>query len=300
MHPLQHPAVIREVERTASTHLGFPWHATGFTNLDDLASHPCGLFSGTALTVFAKLGDHDHFTAELQGLSLLRPSVRVPTPVATGIAQTDSGTLLLLEAEAAQEARTDDHWRSIGTTLATLHDVQAEHFGNTFDGFFGPLPQDNRPVTTNTWPDFYAERRLTPRLRSAVDSGHLPPDLAKKIEALIHRLPTLCGPEPTPSLLHGDAQQNNWLTTPTGAVLIDTAPYFGHPEIDLALLDYFEPVPAAAFEAYKEIRPIDPGFAERRELWRLYGYLAVVTVDGDSAFGRPFLAKVAEAIDAYR
>jgi fructosamine-3-kinase len=34
-----------------------------------------------------------------------------------------------------------------------------------------------------------------------------------------------------------------FVTTDTGAVVADVAPYFGHPEIDLALVDYFHPVP---------------------------------------------------------
>jgi len=50
------------------------------------------------------------------------------------------------------------------------------------------------------------------------------------------RLPDLAGPEPRPALLHGDAQQNNFVSTAAGAVVIDAAPYFGHPEADLALV----------------------------------------------------------------
>jgi fructosamine-3-kinase len=83
-------------------------------------------------------------------------------------------------------------------------------------------------------------------------------------------------------------------------VVIDPAPYFGHPEIDLALLDYFHPVPAEVFDAYREITPIDSGLAQRRELWRVFAYLAVVTVDGDKSFGRRFLARLADAVHAYR
>jgi fructosamine-3-kinase len=78
------------------------------------------------------------------------------------------------------------------------------------------------------------------------------------------------------------------------------SPYYGHPEIDLALLDYFAPVPPIVFDAYRSVTPIDPGFAARRELWRLHGYLAVVTVDGGSAFGRPFLGRIADVISRYR
>ena len=130
-----------------------------------------------------------------------------------------------------------------------------------FNGFFGPLRQDNNPVTSNRWVDFYTERRVVPFLRSAVDSGHLPMDLAADVERLVQRLPSVCGPEPQPTLLHGDAQQNNFVTTDTGAVVADVAPHFGHPEIDLALVDYFHPVPDDVFDAYRDIHSIEAGFA---------------------------------------
>jgi fructosamine-3-kinase len=113
-------------------------------------------------------------------------------------------------------------------------------------------------------------------------------------------LPTLCGPEPRPSLLHGDAQQNNFISTPAGAVAVDAAPYYGHPEIDLALLDFFQPVPDDVFDAYRDITPIDPRFEQRRELWRVFGYLAVVTVEGQTSFGHRFLARLTDAVHCYR
>ena len=86
----------------------------------------------------------------------------------------------------------------------------------------------------------------------------------------------------------------------------DLAPYFGHPELDLALLGYFDPVPQHVFDGYAELRPIDDGFPERRELWRLFAYLAVVSVKGegeaggDTPFGRRFLARLDRAVTSYR
>ena len=64
------------------------------------------------------------------------------------------------------------------------------------------------------------------------------------VHRIAERLPDLCGPEPRPALLHGDAQQHNFISTPAGAVVIDACPYFGHPEADLAQLGFFQPVPA--------------------------------------------------------
>jgi fructosamine-3-kinase len=310
VHPLERRPVVAAVEHAASAHLGRVWAASGFTDLSDRACHPAGIFHGSPLSVFVKF-DPDiaagsvAFTAEMRGLQLLRDRSGVMTPpaVGPGVVEVDGGVVLLLEAipEVAPDRRTPAQWRSIGRALASLHQVRETRFGLGFDGFFGPLPQDNRPVPSNSWADFYRQRRLLPCLRYGVGSGHLPAELATGVARLADRLPELCGPEPMPVLLHGDAQQNNFLTSATlGTVLLDACPYFGHPEIDLALLDYFEPVPPEVFEAYREVSPIDPGFPERRELWRLYGYLAVIAVSGSTEFGRPFLGRIADAVARYR
>lgn len=311
-HPLLQPEVVRTVERAGSDRLGRPWTSTGFTNLNERASHPCGVFRGEPFSVFAKL-DHtatgaEQFRCELRGLELLGrlSEVRTTGPVGAGVVDSAAGTLLLLDAidELPAERRTTEDWRGVGRALATLHQVHADRFGldlgpDSFDGFFGPLRQDNRPVESNRWVDFYAERRVLPWLRSAVDSGCLPMASASGVERLVERFPVLLGSEPRPTLVHGDAQQNNLLTTANDVVLVDPAPYFGHPELDLALVDYFAPVPDAVFDGYRDVTPIDPGFEERRELCRLFGYLAVLTVDGRSPFGRPFVERVAKVVETY-
>ncbi len=81
--------------------------------------------------------------------------------------------------------------------------------------------------------------------------------------------------------------------------MIDAAPYFGHPEFDPALLDFFEPVPADVLDAYREIAPIDPGFPERKQLWRLPSYLAIITVDGRQPEGLAAIENLANAISTY-
>ncbi len=287
------------MEAAVSRHLGARWRSTGFTDLGDRASHACGIFHGEPISVFAKLNAGGETPAELRGLDLLRRhAVAVPQTIAA--VRLAGGTLLLQEAipEVPAEQRATEHWQSIGRELAKLHRVHGDHFGLAeFDGYFGPLPQDNTPA--EDWPSFYGGRRLSPLLRRAVDSGHLDRDLSHGVERVIERLPRLCGPSPRPTLLHGDAQQNNFLTGKDRAYLLDVAPYYGHPEIDLALLDYFAPVPPEVFDAYREVMPIDDTFGERRELWRLFGYLAVVTVDGDSPFGRPFAGRIAAAVKRY-
>jgi len=328
-HPLLSAGVVRAVERAASVHRGRPWTSTGFTALDARAAHPAGIFEGTPFSVFAKLGagsdGHAQFTAELRGLDLIRrrSAARTPVPVGSGALVIAGDSLLLTEAlaerPAAERSRAD--YEAIGQALAALHAVRDAQFGLTgsaesdgngqndgnegsersarIEGFFGPFPQDNRPVPGGTWADFYAERRLAPSVRRAAAAGQLPAELAAGIDRIIARLPALAGPEPQPALLHGDAQQNNFISTDDGAVVIDACPYFGNPELDLALLGYFEPVPAAVFDAYRDVCTVDRDFGARIELWRLFAYLAVITGAAESPVGRDFLGRVARAVARY-
>jgi fructosamine-3-kinase len=313
-HPLLDPGIVRAVERAVAAHLGRPWAYAGFTDLNHRGSHPCGIFTGTPLSVFAKLDGspsaRDQFTAELRGLGLIRArtAVATPAPVAGGIVAVGPGTLLLYEAlpergapsGQAADSRSPGDYAAIGQALAALHRVRGEEFGLAeFDGFFGPLPQDNRPMGPGRWADFYAQRRVLPMLRLAVDSGYLPAELARGTERVVARLPALCGPEPAPALLHGDAQQNNFISTADGAAVIDVAPYFGHPEADLALVECYDPAGPELLRAYAELAPLDPGFAGRRELWRMPVYLAAITVVGETPFGRSFLPRLAAAVRDY-
>jgi protein-ribulosamine 3-kinase len=199
----------------------------------------------------------------------------IPMPI--GVIPLAKGPLFVMEALNAIE-RDQRQWRQIGRTLARIHRIKSDHCGFHMNNYFGPLGQDNTQV--RDWPTFYGEYRLRPRLRMAVDSGHLPSSLATQVEIIIERMPELCGPEVTPTLLHGDAQQSNFVSTLEGAYVIDPAIHYGNPELDLAYVDYFQPVPKDVLDAYQEEMPIDPGFAKRRSLWRISGYLAAVAVEG--------------------
>ena len=82
------------------------------------------------------------------------------------------------------------------------------------------------------------------------------------------------------------AHQNNFLSTAKGPVLIDPAVYYGHSEMDLAYVDFFAPVSDEFVQGYQEITPLDPGFSERRDFWRIPAWLAMVEVDGPQHVAR--------------
>ncbi len=284
------------VEQVVTRYLGRSWQVQNIMDFADFASHPALVLSDGSFSVFAKFSDAanglEQFQIELAGLRLLakHAGVLIPTPI--DLITVDGGCIMLLEAVQAVE-KTPDRWRDFGRTLARIHQVKGPEFGLETPGYFGPLYQDN--TLMSDWPTFYAERRLRPWLRTAVDAGAVSLDTMRQVEKLITRLPDLCGPEIRPTLLHGDAQQNNFISTEKGTVVIDPAVYYGHPEIDLALIDYFQPVPDDVFSGYNEVATISPDFLERRELWRISAYLAVLTVSRYESF----LEKLTAAVQKY-
>ncbi len=283
------------IEATVAMFLRRAWQIKLTTGKTDEASHPAAVLSDGNYAVFVKLGEgelaEDQFTQEAAGLRLLTERSGVLTPAVIGIVQVEDGALLILEA-VQLVPREPMQWRQIGHALAQLHSVKGEHFGLETHCYWGSFYQDNRPLAN--WPDFVWQRRIEPWLRAAVDSTKLPSELAKQVERIEQRLPALCGPPVQPTLLHGDAHQNNFLSTARGPLLIDPSVYYGHPEIDLAYVDFFSPVPDELLAGYQEITPIEPGFAQRKALWLLHAWLAMIAV------GEPgYVETVATALRRY-
>jgi fructosamine-3-kinase len=245
------------------------------------ASHPAAVLSDGLYAVFVKLREgaagRDQLEQELAGLATLSERAGVLTPLPLGTEEVQGGTLAITGAveTVRREAR---HWRQMGRALATIHRVKSDRFGYPTHGYWGDLYQDNSQL--DDWAEFFWRRRVEPRLHAAIGSGHLPERVGAQVESLRSRLAGLCGPAVAPALLHGDAHQNNFLSTARGPFVIDPAVYYGHPEVDLAAVDFFSPVPHDFFRGYAEIAPIDPRFSRRRDLWRLPAWLAMVEVEG--------------------
>ena len=266
-----------QIESSVSDYLGRRWGITEIQDLAEKASHPSAILSDGCFRVFAKLGSgaraEAQFRCEVLGLSAMAQLADVLTPSVIDCFAIHKGSVLVLEAVSIVDRGVED-WREIGYSLAQLHAVKGAQFGFEHDGYWGNFRQNNRPL--DDWHVFFWQRWIEPRIACSVDSGHLPIHLAKDVERLFQRVETLCGQHVQPSLLHGDAHQNNILSTPRGAVIIDPNIHYGHPELDLAFVDYFQPVSDNLFRAYEERLPISDGFLERRNLWRLPFYLAMV------------------------
>ncbi|WP_246281908.1 fructosamine kinase family protein [Fodinicola acaciae] len=205
------------------------------------------------------------FEAEAAGLRWLAAADAVPVPEVIGYAD----DLLVLEW-IAPGAPTADGMAEFGRRLARLHAAGADGFGAPWPGFVGSLPVSNEPAPD--WPAFYAERRVRPTLRLAVDHGRISPSDAAAVDQLLDRLDTVAGPAEPPARVHGDLWSGNVHCGHDGvAYLIDPAAHGGHRETDLAMLALFGlPHLETVLSAYAQERPLADGWRERVALHQVH------------------------------
>ncbi|MGW0882440.1 fructosamine kinase family protein [Streptomyces sp. NPDC002671] len=182
-----------------------------------------------------------------------------------------------------------------GQALAALHAAGAPAFGapppgGPEDAYIGLAPMRNVP--DGEWPRWYAEHRLLPYLRAAVDAGTLGAGEAAPVERVCERLPDLAGPAEPPARLHGDLWNGNVLWGADGEVqLIDPAAHGGHRETDLAMLQLFGcPQLERVLAGYQEVSPPADGWRQRVGLHQLFPLLVHVVL-----FGRGYVEQTLAA-----
>ncbi|PUA81367.1 fructosamine kinase family protein [Nocardioides currus] len=230
------------------------------------------------------------FEAEAAGLRWL---AEVPggVPIPEVLAGSDDCVILVWVEPTAKHQ--PEAAAGFGQALATTHQAGAATYGAARDGFIGRLPLPNKPC--DTWPEFYAVRRVLPYLKLARDRGAVTDGEAATIEAVIGRLPDLV-PDEAPSRLHGDLWNGNCLWGVDGAVhVIDPAAYGGHREADLAMLHLFGlPHLPRVVQAYHEAAPLADGWEERLGVHQLFPLLVHACM-----FGGGYAARAAAIAARY-
>ena len=219
----------------------------------------------------------DMFKAEEKGLTLLETtqSVRTPNLFGSGISGTFQFLLLSWVSPGRQRP---DYWKAFGQALAKLHKVTQACFGLDHNNYIGSLPQNNQPC--RTWKEFFVSCRLEPQWKRAFDGGKFDKEDTRAIEKLYSILPDLI-PLEKPALLHGDLWSGNLMTDDEGnPCFIDPAVYFGHREMDLAMMKLFGGFSPEGLHVYEEIFPLEAGFFDRIEIHNLYPLLVHVNLFG--------------------
>ncbi|RMF11190.1 MAG: fructosamine kinase [Alphaproteobacteria bacterium] len=227
--------------------------------------------------IVAKRGDN--LAVEAWMLRYLSSRTDLPVP---DVLYQDDHLLLMGWIDGTSGGLSVGAERDLAGRVARLHDIGEALFGLERDTVIGPLVQPNPAM--DAWPAFFAEHRLLHMARLAMEAGHLPVAIMRRIEMLAERIDQELDHGPRPSLLHGDLWGGNILSRGDRVTgLIDPAIYYGDAEIELAFMTLFQTVGSAFFEAYLAHRPLAPGFFERRRrLYLLYPLLVHTRLFGGS------------------
>ena len=238
----------------------------------------------------------DFFRAEAEGLEALKSAgaIRVPEVIARG----EDGNESFLLLEYIEEGRRSSHAsEELGRRLAQLHMADTAAyvpdgiFGFLHDNYIGAGFQCNKPA--ETWTEFFIEQRLRPQFERAAYYWDI--DERKSIDRFLDRVDRYLAEPERPSLLHGDLWAGNYMIDSSGEPwLIDPAAYVGHAEADLAMTELFGGFDRRFYDAYRETAGIDPGYADRRDLYNLYHLLNHLNL-----FGGSYLYSVMSIVKRY-
>ncbi len=253
------------------------------------------LLTSSGESFFLKTNRHaptDMFAREAEGLAALSidddsssQSPRVPTAYLHG-----EFFLLLEDLKPARQM--PNYWPVFGRQLAALHSSTNHHFGFDHDNYIGSTPQPN------TWEEngatFFAESRLGFQASLAQRQGLLGSEDVRRVQSLAERLPDLVPIQPA-SLIHGDLWSGNAIADENGSpAIIDPAAHYGWAEAELAMTTLFGSFPASFYQAYQEVRPLEPGYRERFPIYNLYHLLNHLNL-----FGRGYLGQVQMILRRY-
>jgi fructosamine-3-kinase len=244
------------------------------------------------------------FAAEANGLRWLAEAAAVPVPAVLAV-----GPSALVISMITPQRATPEAAFGFGSDLARLHAAGADAFGAPWPGFIASLPLDNAALARGDnppgppaglareddlpgpaagtpgqdWPEWYADRRLLPYLRRAVDAGALRAEDGRLVEAVIDRIGSLVGPAEPPSRIHGDCWAGNVLWSGGRGWLIDPAAHGGHRETDLAMLALFgAPSLDRILAGYNDTVPLAAGWRSRIPLHQLHPLLVHACLFGAS------------------
>jgi fructosamine-3-kinase len=219
------------------------------------------------------------FEAEVRGLKLLmdNSAFEIPKPV---LVEESGGQQFLVMDWMEDGDCGPDFSREFGRYLAGLHRTTQDSFGLGHSNYIGSLNQSN--VKHSTWSEFYWTERLLPQIKLASQSRLMTDNMSAGFLRLESQLATIF-PVESAALIHGDLWRGNYAASQEGKPCIfDPALYFGHREMDLAMMHLFGGFEKQVFESYHEVFPLECGWQERISIGQLYPLMVHVNLFGDS------------------
>ncbi len=227
----------------------------------------------------------DMFEKEADGLKLLFESQSFVVPQVYHADVFEQHAFLLMEyVEALYQT---ENPKNFAESLVKLHQKINDQYGLSYDNYIGRLPQKNDFNTD--WIHFFIKNRLQFQIDLAGDL--IPTDILHQFDRLYQKLPELLWID-RPALVHGDLWSGNYFYNLQGqTVIFDPAVYYGHREVDLAMMQLFGGFSKDIYEYYQALLPMASGWQERLKVYQLYPLLVHVNL-----FGASYLAGISRIL----
>ena len=164
-------------------------------------------------------------------------------------------------------------------SIVKIHSVSNKQYGFGFNTQIGAIKQINN--FENNWVYFYSNYRLNDILEIANKRINLGKVINKKILLILNNMKNLIPSNPKPLLLHGDLWEGNILFKKNKFVgFIDPGSFFGHSEMEVAYLRWFNPpfVDINFLDKYNDKILLDKDYLNYEPIYQLYYALCNVAL----------------------
>ena len=164
-------------------------------------------------------------------------------------------------------------------SVIKIHSVSNNLFGFDFNTQMGALEQIN--TFEESWVKFYLNNRLIPMFKLANKKENMGKFINEKIYYIFKNLQNFIPNDPKPSLLHGDLWEGNILFQSNKfAGFIDPGSFFGHNEMEIAYLRWFNPsfIDSNFLEKYSVYIKLEKNYLDYELIYQLYYALCNVAL----------------------
>ena len=173
-----------------------------------------------------------------------------------------------LNNNTAQPTKTK---KDLLNAIISMHSIKDINYGFEFDTQIGGLRQKNNK--SYSWVNFYRDYRLGYIYELISSSNPMDNSINNKIEILLKNLENYIPKRPFARLLHGDLWEGNILFNNYNFVgFIDPGSFYGHNELEIAYLRWFNPIfiDKNFLEKYNNYIKIDKEYLNYEPIYQLY------------------------------
>ena len=161
--------------------------------------------------------------------------------------------------------------RDLLESIIKIHSIKNKQYGFNFNTQIGGLEKENS--FQSNWANFFRDKRLIYIFNLINKKNLINVDLAKRIEDLLNKIDLIVPPKPQASLLHGDLWEGNILFSNNSFVgFIDPGSFYGHNELEIAYLRWFNPsfIDKNFLDKYNNLINIDKNYLDYEPVYQLY------------------------------